>query len=111
MHDDAAARRRRHWIFGALGALAVILIGWVVLHGKTAKPAAPPSVPVTVAKAIVQDVPISITALGAAQAWTSVTVLAQVSGKLLSVNFTEGTDVRQGPGAWPRSILRLSGRW
>jgi len=116
MHDDAAARRRRHWIFGALGALAVILIGWVVLHGKTAKPAAPPSVPVTVAKAIVQDVPISITALGAAQAWTSVTVLAQVSGKLLSVNFKEGTDVRQGqvlaqidPSAYQALVTQAQG--
>jgi multidrug efflux system membrane fusion protein len=51
---------------------------------------------VTVAKANVGDVPVSITALGAAQAWTSVTVLAQVSGKLMSVNFAEGTDVHAG---------------
>jgi membrane fusion protein, multidrug efflux system len=96
MHHDAASRRRRYWIFGALGVVAVILVGWVALHGRSKKPAAPPSVPVTVAKATIQDVPVSITALGAAQAWTSVTVLAQVSGKLLSVDFTEGTDVRQG---------------
>jgi multidrug efflux system membrane fusion protein len=96
MHHDAASRRRRYWIFGALGVVAVILVGWVALHGRSKKPAAPPSVPVTVAKATVQDVSVSITALGAAQAWTSVTVLAQVSGKLLSVDFTEGTDVRQG---------------
>jgi membrane fusion protein, multidrug efflux system len=116
MNDDAASRRRRHWIFGALGAVAVVLIVWVVLHGKTAKPAAPPSVPVTVAKAIVQDVPISITALGAAQAWTSVTVLAQVSGKLLSVDFTEGTDVRQGqvlaqidPSAYQAVVTQAQG--
>jgi multidrug efflux system membrane fusion protein len=79
-----------------LGVFAVLLVLWAVFHREPAKPAAPPSVPVTVAKANVGDVPVSITALGAAQAWTSVTVLAQVSGKLMSVNFAEGTDVHAG---------------
>jgi multidrug efflux system membrane fusion protein len=96
MPNYVANRRRRHWIFGALGVFAVLLVLWAVFHREPAKPAAPPSVPVTVAKANVGDVPVSITALGAAQAWTSVTVLAQVSGKLMSVNFAEGTDVHAG---------------
>ena len=96
MNDNKAARRRRHWILGALGAFAVLLVLWVAFHKGPAKPAAPPSIPVTVAQAGVQDVSVSITALGAAQAWTSVTVLAQVSGKLQTVNFTEGTDVKAG---------------
>jgi multidrug efflux system membrane fusion protein len=39
---------------------------------------------------------VSISALGAAQAWTSVTVIAQVSGKLLTVDFTEGSNVKAG---------------
>jgi multidrug efflux system membrane fusion protein len=51
---------------------------------------------VTLATAQSQDIPVSMTELGAAQAWTSVAVLAQVSGKLLSVNFAEGSDVKQG---------------
>ncbi len=38
----------------------------------------------------------TLTALGAAQAWTSDTILVQVSGILLSVNFTEGTNVKAG---------------
>jgi len=96
MHQDAAARRHRYWIFGGLGALAILLAGWAIFYNKTPKPAGPPAVPVTVATAAVKDVPISITALGAAQAWTSVTVFAQVSGKLLTVNFKEGTDVHAG---------------
>ena len=50
----------------------------------------------TVARATVQDVPVSITALGAAQAWTSVTVLAQVTGKLLSFDVPEGSEVQAG---------------
>ena len=93
---DAKARARRYWILAGLGALAVLLVVGVLVLRQPAKPPAPPSVPVNVAKAAAADIPVSITALGAAQAWTSVTVLAQVSGKLLSVNFTEGTDVKKG---------------
>jgi len=93
-HDKA--RARRYWILAGLGALAVLLVAGVLVLRHPAKPPPPPSVPVNVAKAAAADIPISITALGAAQAWTNVTVLAQVSGKLLSVNFTEGTDVKKG---------------
>jgi membrane fusion protein, multidrug efflux system len=60
------------------------------------KPPAAHPVPVTTAKAATQDVAVSITALGAAQAWTSDTILAQVSGKLLRVDFTEGSYVKAG---------------
>jgi multidrug efflux system membrane fusion protein len=49
-----------------------------------------------VAKATAEDVPVSITALGAAQAWQSDTILSQVSGMLLKVFFTEGTNVKAG---------------
>ena len=95
-HEDVTTRRRRKLIFVALGALALLLVIWVLFFRQTAKPAKPQFIPVTAQKVSVSDVPVSITALGAAQAWTSVTVLAQVSGKLLSVNFTEGTDVKAG---------------
>src|ERR1700761_2266353 len=96
MDQDIAARRRRQWIFAGLGAVAVLLVAWVLLHRGPAKAAAPPAIPVTVTKATARDVPLSITALGAAQAWTSVSILAQVSGKLVSVNFAEGSDVKKG---------------
>ena len=82
--------------FGRPGRFSGILVAGVLILRHPAKPPPPPSVPVNVAKAAAEDIPVSITALGAAQAWTSVTVLAQVSGKLLSVNFTEGTDVKKG---------------
>src|ERR1700733_11477937 len=91
-----AAQQRSHWVFAGLGALAMIAVAWVVFHRNPGKPPAVPAIPVTLVKAQSQDVPVSITALGAAQAWTSVAILAQVSGKLLSVDFTEGTDVRKG---------------
>lgn len=93
---DAKARRRRNVIFAGLGALAILIVAGALIFRHPARSPPPPSVPVNVAKATIADVPVSITALGAAQAWTSVTVLAQVSGKLLRVYFTEGTDVTKG---------------
>ena len=89
-------RRRLHLILGALVVVAVGLVAWVVLHHKPAKTAAPHAVPVTVARASAQDLPLTLTTLGAAQAWTSDTILAQVSGKLIRVNFVEGADVKAG---------------
>jgi multidrug efflux system membrane fusion protein len=92
-----ASRRHRwlYWVFAAFGAVAVGFAAWVVLHKKPA-PAKPQPVSVSAATVSVQDVPVSITALGAAQAWKSDTILAQVSGILLSVDFTEGANVKAG---------------
>ena len=92
----AAARRRRNWVFAILACLALALIAWAVFHKKPKKPTAPPPIPVTATRAAARDLPISVTALGAAQAWTSDTIFAQVSGKLLRVNFTEGSEVHAG---------------
>jgi multidrug efflux system membrane fusion protein len=89
-------RRKRHWIFGALALVVIGLLLWFFFHKKTPKPAPPPPIPVTAEKAVARDLPIFVTALGAAQAWTSDTIFAQVSGKLIRVNFTEGSDVHAG---------------
>ena len=90
-----AAQRNPGWFWaGGLAVLAALV--WYFFFGSPTPPAPPKSIPVTVAKVATTDVPVSITALGAAQAWTSVTILAQVSGKLLSVNFAEGSEVRAG---------------
>jgi len=86
---------RRRWIFIAVGVLAVAVIAWAVLHNKSHKPAVPPRVPVTVAKVVLQDVPVYVDALGAAQAWKSDIIYAQVTGVLLSVA-AEGADVKAG---------------
>ena len=89
-----AAQRNPGW-FWAGGLLLLAALVWYFFPSSS-KQEPPKTVSVTVAKVAIADVPVSITALGAAQAWTSVTILAQVSGKLLSVNFAEGTDVRAG---------------
>jgi multidrug efflux system membrane fusion protein len=91
-----AAAKAPRWGFILLGVVLVVLVIWFVLAGhKPAKPKGPPPVPVTVAKVTVEDVPATITALGAAQAWQGVLINAQVSGKLLFVA-KEGTDVAAG---------------
>jgi membrane fusion protein, multidrug efflux system len=89
-------RRGLRWVFMALGTVALVLVAWVVVHKKPAATPKPQPVSVSAAKVSVQDVPVSITALGAAQAWTSDTILARVSGILLSVDFVEGTNVKAG---------------
>jgi membrane fusion protein, multidrug efflux system len=91
-----ARARRFRWGLIIPAALFVLLVLWLVFHKPPAKPARTPTIPVTVAKATVQDVPVSITALGAAQAWKSDTIVAQVSGILLSTAFTEGSNVKAG---------------
>jgi multidrug efflux system membrane fusion protein len=93
---DWSDSRHRRRVFVGLGVLALVLAGWAIFHEKPATASGPPPVPVNVAVAKRQDIALSLTELGAAQAWTSVNVLAQVSGKLLTVNFTEGTDVKAG---------------
>ena len=79
---------------------AVILTGWIV-HGhtetsNTAAPAAAPAVPVTVASAKVQDVPVYARGLGTVQAFNTVVVKAQVTGTIVAIPVHEGQEVRKG---------------
>src|SRR4051812_6151121 len=53
-------------------------------------------VPVLAASPRIQDVPVYLEGVGAVRALNTVTVRSQVDGKLISVNFTEGQDVRKG---------------
>jgi multidrug efflux system membrane fusion protein len=91
----AAQHRRFRWGFAILGVVLVALVAWVIFHPKAPPPQKPPPVPVTVAKVVVQDMPISISGLGAAQAWKSVLINTQVNGMLTYVA-PEGTDVAAG---------------
>ena len=90
------AKRRFRWGFVVLGAAALALVLWAVLHKTPKPPQKAPVTAVSVARATVQDVTVSLINLGAAQAWKSDTITPQVSGKLLTVNFAEGTPVRAG---------------
>jgi len=110
------SRRRLYIILAGLAALAVVLAAWAIFHKPAAKKAAPHPIPVTAVKAASQDFQLAVTAIGAAQAWTSDLILAQVSGKLIRVNFTEGSDVRAGqvlaevdPRPYEAALLQAQG--
>jgi membrane fusion protein, multidrug efflux system len=53
-------------------------------------------VPVTVAKAFSRDVPVEIQVIGNVEAYSAITVKAQVGGQLLGVFFKEGDFVKKG---------------
>jgi multidrug efflux system membrane fusion protein len=52
--------------------------------------------PVTVASARIDDVPIYLEGVGTARARSTVTVRPQVDGRILSIDFKEGQDVKRG---------------
>lgn len=54
------------------------------------------TVPVVVEKARTTDVPVVLHGVGTVQAYQTVTVKPQVNGKLLSLNFEEGQEVKKG---------------
>ena len=55
-----------------------------------------PAVPVTVAPVVKKPMPLQISVIGAAEAYSTVAVHAQITGELMSVNFNEGDDVKMG---------------
>ena len=64
--------------------------------GKDGKERNAGPVPVTVVDAARQDVPVYASALGTVAAMNTVTVSPQVGGQLISINFKEGQEVKQG---------------
>ena len=96
----AASRwpRRIIWIaiwlavIGGLGYLA-----WTSHQKKAASRVRPDlAVPVLAATPRVQDVPVYLDGVGSVRALNNVLVRSQVDGKLISVNSTEGQDVKKG---------------
>ncbi len=92
----ATVRRPTRPILIGVGVLVIAVLAFMALHKKPEKKSGPQTVPVTVARASSRDFPVTIQALGAAQAWKSDAILAQVSGVLTKVNFREGSQVRAG---------------
>ena len=88
---------KRTWMW-ALGAAALLLIAWRVLH-KPADAAANKSaqaIAVDIATVAHADVPIYLSGLGTVQAFYTVTVSARVDGEIQKIGFTEGQTVHKG---------------
>ena len=81
---------------GVLGMLAVFLILAGGCRVKTAQTAPIVAVPVTVAKAAQKTIPIDLSAIGSAEAYSTVSIKAQVNAELEQVHFTQGDFVTKG---------------
>src|ERR1700693_5245833 len=91
-------RRSRLVYYSVAGLAAVALVAGIMIwrHGKSTHIATAPTVPVTATEATQRDVPIYYDALGTVQAYNTVSIRAQVTGQVLSVDFRQGQDVRKG---------------
>src|SRR5689334_13025447 len=69
--------------------------GWVSAQAPGPRVTAP-AVPVRAATVKRQDVPIVLPGLGTVQAFNSVLVKSRVDGQIITINFTEGQNVRAG---------------
>ena len=111
-----AAKRQARWIFLGLATVAAALLAITILSRPKPPRPGPPTVPVTVATVTAKNVPVSISALGAAQAWQSDIIVAQVSGIIERVTFTEGSMVKAGqvlaeidPAPYRAALLQAQG--
>lgn len=98
----AKSGRRRRWIIYGIALIAVAGALYYVFgtsatqQQRRGRFAADGPVPVLVAAATNADVPVYLDAVGTTRALNTVTVRPQVDGKLLSVAFKEGQDVKKG---------------
>ncbi len=94
--------RGRRYLAGALiliglgAALYYVFVVPAQEHKQLRRYAKTGAVPVLAARAARADVPVYIDAVGTVKPLNTVTVRPQVDGKLISVNFKEGQDVKKG---------------
>jgi len=98
LRREQARRKSRLIYFSLAGLVAVALVAGITIwrHGKSAPAAAPPHVPITATDATQRDVPIYYDALGTVQAFNTVSIRAQVTGQIVSIDFRQGQEVRKG---------------
>lgn len=102
----APSGKRRHRglipiVLAIIGVLAIAVVAyWYSAKrsetAQTARPSARTAIPVSVAAATRQNIPIYLTGLGTVQASLTVDIRSQVDGKLEEVRFTEGQQVKKG---------------
>ena len=92
---------RINWVSAAVVAMSIAASGCAAEN--QAAPASGPggrggggAVPVTTAPVINKSMPIEISVIGTAEAFSNVAIRSQITGQLEKVNFTEGDEVQQG---------------
>jgi len=86
------------WVGISLVGAAIVfdLVRQTSSGALSAKPVADDAIPVATEKVRREDVPVYLNGLGKVQALNTVTIRAQVDGKIVQVNFREGQNVRAG---------------
>lgn len=93
--SSAKPRHRGRWIVAGLVIVLIVFVVWHILARKKPIRAAPAQV-VKVAKAVLGDMPETLSELGTVTPNATVTVLPQLSGYLTEVGYKEGEDVKKG---------------
>jgi multidrug efflux system membrane fusion protein len=98
-------RARGKWLAVIAAIVLVAGAGLAVSYHTDAQSTATPkkgkfgasdAIPVTLAPVTTRDVPVVLTGLGTVQASNTVTISPMVTGPIVSINFTEGQDVKAG---------------
>ena len=76
--------------------ICLLLAGVACRRQKVESHAGPPAIPVAVAKATRETVPVELRVVGTVEASAVIQVKSQIAGELVKVNFTEGQNVRKG---------------
>ena len=92
-------RSRRLWAAVSLIVVAAIGIWFYAQYDRVAVPsrtAGAATIPVTAATISKGDIDITLDALGTVTSLATVTVVSQINGQLMRVNYVEGQDVKKG---------------
>src|ERR1700727_2908708 len=96
--SDAIACLRPRSLSSAVAPMCFVtaILGLVGCAKQQAAPPPTAAVSVVVGKVSQDTVPVQITAIGNVEAYSTVSIKAQVSGELVGVHFTEGDFVHKG---------------
>jgi multidrug efflux system membrane fusion protein len=88
--------RKRVYVVGGVIALIALVLIFRAFAIRTPDKAPPPPRTVETAKVIQKDVPLYVDEIGTCSAFETVQVQAQVTGQIVSREFQDGSDVKQG---------------
>jgi len=89
-------RSRKQRTFAGIAAIGIAALGLAACSKGDAQAFKRPPAPVTVADAVVRDVPVYLDALGKCVAREVVSVQPQVSGRITQILFADGAEVHPG---------------
>jgi multidrug efflux system membrane fusion protein len=95
LFSNSKLRRTLFSIVGPVALLPLVACG-AKDNAKQAQQPRDNAVPVTVAAAILKDVPMQVKAIGNVEPFSTVAVKSMVAGEIMQVGFSEGQDVKKG---------------